>query len=383
MRILIVHNQLWAHYKSKLFSEIHHVLQSEHPGAVLLVAQIALYESSRSQMQAGEQKLYDYPYRVLFEGSLEQVGLWERVRALFSTFREFDPDVLNVTGYSDWAQVLLMLHARSRGIKVIMSSESSAQDHVRSGWKEKLKRRIVSYADAFFCFGKSSAGYLESLGVPPSRIAVQNAAVIDEDTIRQRYAAAKKVNGTAIDAQRRKFIYVGRLAPEKNLLLLVQAFISLGRRNPDHSWELLLVGEGPMRQELEAVVKEANMAGHIRLEGGCPWYEVPGWLATSDVLILPSTSEPWGLVVNEAMVCGMPVIVSRACGCADDLVQEGTNGFLFQPSAQHELETAMEFFITNPDRIATMGMESLKLVAPFSSTKVAARMVECYYEPVH
>lgn len=378
MRVLIVHNQLWAHYKSKLFSEIHRAMRDANPKDELLVAQIALYEASRKTMQSDETIRYDYPYRVLFERSLDQVSFAERRTALFKLFDEYRPDVLNITGYFDWAQVLLMFYARLRGVKVVLSSESSSADHNRIGWKEQLKSVIVGRANAVFCFGKTSAEYMEHLGVPKNAIKVRNAAVIDEQLIRDRYDLAKRAvsEKASTEPVTRKFVYVGRLASEKNLAMLIGAFARVS--HPD--WELLFVGDGPERSKLEKLSADAGIAGNVRFVGGYPWYEVPGWLAQSDVLVLPSHSEPWGLVVNEAMVCGMPVIVSQTCGCVADLVRDGVNGFTFDPGRQTDLEKHLNFFIQRPDQIEKMGQESLKLIAPFAAAPVAAQMAETFRE---
>lgn len=379
MRVLIVHNQLWAHYKSKLFSEIHLAMKRADPTDELLVAQIALYEASRKVMQNDDTIVYDYPYKILFERSLDQVSFGERRKALFRVFNEYRPDVLNITGYFDWAQVLLMFYARAKGVKVVISSESSSADHNRSGWKEAIKKVIVGRANAFFCFGKTSAEYLESLGVAKSAIKVRNAAVIDEQVIRQRYDEVQKELSATAKSVSKKFVYVGRLAPEKNLDTLIQAF-SHAVKQTGADWQLLFVGGGPEKENLEKLVAGSGIAGKVIFAGGFPWYQVPRWLAQSDVLVLPSKSEPWGLVVNEAMVCGMPVIVSDTCGCAGDLVCNGANGFTFDHKQQADLEKHLTWFIQNPDRIAGMGQESLKLIAPFASGPVAAQMAETYHE---
>ena len=380
MRVLIVHNQLWAHYKSKLFSEIHRALREKYPEANLLVAQIALYEASRKGMMKSQQDIaYQYPYQVLFEKSLDEVPFVARLKALLQTYKAFRPTVLNITGYFDWAQVLLMLYARWQGVKVVLSSESSGADHERSGLKETLKSWIVNQAHAYFCFGQSSAQYLQALGVPKAKIAVSHAAVVDEATIYQKYLEAKAPLESGPEVPTRRFIYVGRLAPEKNLVTLLEAFQnSQAVLAPEAAWELLLVGEGPSRPELEGYVQSRAIA-HVRFVGGCAWYEVPAWLAQSSVLVLPSISEPWGLVVNEAMVCGLPVIVSERCGCAPDLVEVGTNGFLFNPHNTDELAQALGYFINNPDRLPAMGAESQRIVAAFSSQRVARQMVACYH----
>jgi glycosyltransferase involved in cell wall biosynthesis len=377
MRVLVVHNQLWAHYKSRLFSEIHLAFKKKYPESEFLVLQIALYEASRSVMQSDDAVTYDYPYKVLFNTSLDQTNWKARRKALFAAFDAFKPTVLNITGYFDPAQVLLMFYARMKGVKVVLSSESSSADNSRSALKEFLKKLIINRANAFFCFGTTSAEYMQSLGARPSEILIRNAAVIDEDVIRTQYDLAESSSHVG---ETRKFIYVGRLAPEKNLPMLITAFANIKKQQSGtESWELLLVGDGPERAKLEKLAVDQGLAHNVVFAGGFPWYKVPAFLAQSDVLILPSKSEPWGLVVNEAMVCGMPVIVSETCGCVADLVKNDLNGFTFDPGQRTELESAMQFFIQNPEKISAMGKASEKLVAPFSSKQVARQMAECYH----
>jgi glycosyltransferase involved in cell wall biosynthesis len=372
MRILLIHNQLWAHYKSKLFSEIHLALQEKYPESEFKVIHIALHESSRREMKDDDTYFpYKYPYQVLFERSLDQVKFFERYIALLRAFHDFRPTVLNVTGYFDWAQIFLMTYARMRGVKVVLSSESSAMDHDRSIFKEVIKRWILSRAHVFFCFGKSTAHYLLKLGVKRPQIRVRHAAVIDEQIIRNNFDEAR----LRIKKNKFSYVYVGRLAPEKNLEMLVRAFLNVTQKTTDANWELLLVGEGPSRSTLQNL---ASNHPNIRFAGGHPWYKVPEWLAQADVLVLPSKSEPWGLVVNEAMVCGMPVIVSNKCGCVNDLVKNGINGFTFSPKSQKDLESHLSFFIRNTNEIQWMGAESGRIIAPYAAREVAIEMINCY-----
>ena len=381
MRVLVIHNQLWAHYKSKLFTEINNSLKEISPESDFSVIHIALHEASRGAMQDQGNFRYDYPYKVLFNTSLDQVKFKERFFALLKAFNEYKPTVLNITGYFDWAQVLLMIYAKRKGVKIVLSSESSSADNNRSKVKEAIKRWILSHADIFFCFGKSSADYLISLGVKPMQIAVKNAAVVDEEMIRNSYDHAKQQveRGKESLLIRKNFVFVGRLAPEKNLERLIKAFAELQNSElAAQSWDLVFVGDGPLRKSLETQASESANPDHIQFAGGHPWFKVPEWLAKSDILVLPSLSEPWGLVVNEAMVCGMPVIVSTKCGCADDLLKNGVNGFSFNPESRDELKNALLFFINHPDKIDIMGAQSESLVRPFQSKNVAREMVKSY-----
>jgi glycosyltransferase involved in cell wall biosynthesis len=373
MRVLIVHNQLWAHYKSKLFEEVHRNLSERYPQAVFRVIQIGLYESSRLSMQSDDTGIYNYPYQLLFRESLDRISFPARLKALFSAYREFRPDVLNITGYYDWAQIFLMCIAKAGGVKVVLSSESSAADHRRSPLREAVKRWIVSRADAFFCFGTTSAEYLKHLGAPEKKIAVRNAAVIDDRRIREEFLRAGGIARKHSPA----FIFVGRLAEEKNLELLLEAYRKARSQSPV-PWDLILVGDGPMKKEITGYIEKEKLDG-VTIAGGVAWVEVPEWLSIADVLILPSYSEPWGLVVNEALVCGLPVIVSEKCGCAGDLVEAGKNGYLFDPYKADELAAHMVSFMEMPpDQLRAYGAHGQAIVSKFAADKVAAEMVNTY-----
>jgi glycosyltransferase involved in cell wall biosynthesis len=382
MRILIVHNQLWAHYKSVLFEEIEEVLQSTYPGSELLVAHIALHEQSRSKMAASESPItYHYPYKVLFQQSLDSVGFSQRLGALFRLFSSYNPDVLNITGYYDYAQVLLMLYAKLRGVKTVISSESSPLDRQRNSLKETLKKQLLRKADAFFCFGSTTVAYLRTLGIPDTKIAVRKAAVVDNIRIVQAHRQALQSRSKA--SSLRQFVYVGRLAPEKNLEMLLQAYKEITSGPvPTTRWGLMLVGDGPERANLEKYVGEHQL-DQVTFTGGIAWHEVPQWLALADVLVLPSLSEPWGLVVNEAMLCQMPVIVSEQCGCVDDLVQEGNNGLRIDPLHKESLVQAMRLYMDHPDLIPKHGARSLEIITPLSPKKVAAEMASTFYTLAH
>jgi len=97
-------------------------------------------------------------------------------------------------------------------------------------------------------------------------------------------------------------------------------------------------------------------------------------LSVSSVLVLPSKSEAWGLVVNEAMICGLPVIVSDHCGSAKDLVKE--NGIIFKSENLESLQNAMEFMILNTEKLQIMGENSKRIIKDFCVDKVSKRIVE-------
>ncbi|MEZ4900797.1 MAG: glycosyltransferase family 4 protein [Spirosomataceae bacterium] len=371
MRVLIVHNQLWAHYKSKLFSELHRL--SPQYDLQIHVIQIALSEKSRANMGNAEAFRYDYDYEVLFKTSLDQVKLWPRTKALLKKMRAYRPDVLNLTGYYDPAQWILLFYAKLLGVKVIISNESNVRDHVRRGVKEQFKSFLLRQAEGFFCFGASSAAYLYQLGISPSNILTQKAAIVDNTVLlnhHQKAIATREAIKKRKNWSRYNFIFVGRFIPPKNLPLLLEAFTAISQETPD--WGLVLLGEGEEKTALQQLAKNVPA---IHFESGVPWYEVANYLALADVLVLPSLSEPWGLVVNEAMICGLPVLVSATAGCVDDLVKTGQNGFTFNPNQKDDLVAKMRYFIQNANHLVQMGGASRQIIAPFEPEKVAHEML--------
>ncbi len=116
---------------------------------------------------------------------------------------------------------------------------------------------------------------------------------------------------------------------------------------------------------------------------GQPWYDVPKILALADVFILPSYSEPWGLVVNEAMASGLPVIVSNKCGSAFDAVLEDVNGYTFNPYDVAELTSVLKKFVDNPEKNAPFGQKSKEIIKRFSPEQVAQEMYDGFKKVVY
>ncbi|MEZ0539179.1 glycosyltransferase family 4 protein [Fibrella arboris] len=377
MRLLIIHNTLWAHYKSLVFRKLYEQMSAVDS---LLVIQMALTEGHRNGLGVPSASAVGYPFVLLHNGPLEEVSLPARIRGLLKHSIAFKPDAVLLTGYYDPAQLLLAMLLKIRGCRVILQNESTAADNQRTGWREHLKRAFVRTCDGFFCFGTRAADYMIQLGASPSRILIKNNAVVDNALLRQVYESAlpaRLADQAAHQLAPKNLIYVGRLIGIKNLAVLVDAFAEACRRTSVTDWGLILLGEGNQKSSLQAQVTLLSMADKIRFLPGCNWQDVPRFLALADVLVLPSQSEPWGLVVNEAMACGMPVLVSDHCGCVDDLIQDGQNGYRFDPSQTSQLTDRIGQLISAPDaRLQEMGHESARIIEAFNPDTVGKMMYD-------
>jgi glycosyltransferase involved in cell wall biosynthesis len=373
LKVLIIHNQLWSHYKAKLFSELYRLKPDDMQ---LKVFQIGLYEKSRANLGEMDSSVHQYDYDLLFERSLEDIGLVERSLGLLAKTIDYQPNIVNLTGYYDPATWLVWLYCRVRGINIVMSNESTTQDQTRIGWKEWVKYQLISACDAFFCFGTKAAEYMLALGAKPDSLWVKNAAIIDNEQIKETYRQSlpnTQNTKVLLNLPAKNFIFVGRLVTVKNLPLLLKAFKQVV--TPD--WGLILLGNGEEKSKLQQQLEENNIPNVTFIEGQT-WHQVPAYLALADVLVLPSYSETWGLVVNEAMVCGLPVIVSDQCGCAVDLVENKGTGIVFQSDNLASLVEAMKAFIDKKVDATQMGKTSQQVVEHFSPNAAATEMIAVF-----
>ena len=375
MRLLIVHNTLWAHYKSLLFSQLSSQIV---PPDSMLVLQIALTEGNRQGLGVPDPATVGYPFQLLHPGTLDSLSTPQRIWRVVRAGWAYRPDVVLLTGYYDPAQLLLGLLLKLRGCRVVLQSESTALDNPRTGWRERLKKAFVSGCDGFFCFGTRAAEYLIQLGADPARIRVRNNAVVDNNGLKRTFDQAwpnRQTRQLALGLPPKNLIYVGRLAEEKNLALLLNSFAQARHEAISADWGLIFLGEGPQKAALQADVIRLNLTAWVHFLPGCDWTEVPTYLALADALVLPSLSEPWGLVVNEAMACGLPVLVSDRCGCAVDLVAEGQSGYTFPPNDPAALTHQLIQLMTLPaEALQQMGEVAQRLITHWAPEPVSRAM---------
>ena len=374
MRVLIVHNQLWAHYKAIIFNELQKII-AQNSDDKLLVVQIASVEKSRVNLGNSDLSIHQYPYILLHEGTLEDVGLGKRISGVIKVIQDFKPTVVNLTGYYDLASWVILFYCKIKGIKTILSNESTAGDHSRNNLKEFVKSLIIKQFDGFFNFGTLSKDYLLSLGGKPEQMLV-NRNCVDNSTIRNIYD--KNVINRISEQKRlslsaKNFIFVGRLIDYKNLFHFLEAF-GKAQNLSNQDWGVIILGDGELKDDLRRFIHEKNIK-KVSFQQGVSWQQVPKYLVLSDVLVLPSYSEPWGLVVNEAMACGLPVLISEKCGCAIDLVQHGENGFTFPPKNLEELTNLLlKFMDMNKIDLTKMGKISEQIIQDYSPENVGREM---------
>lgn len=309
----------------------------------------------------------DLPVTTLLpEGNWRDASQRKLSVKVWRKLRELNPSLLLLPGYYNLPSLASALWAKLHGRRTVLMCESTRSDHKRVWCKEALKRALVRLLfDEAIAGGDRQVRYLCELGFPINRIA-RAYDVVDNDFYftearRARAAGPTVKSGLPEDY----FLFAGRLAPEKNVRGLLRSFAEY--RATGGSWSLVLAGDGPSGNELRNQARQAGIAEHVQFVGLKDSHEMTTLYAFARCLVLPSVCEPWGLVVNEAMASGLPVIVSSHCGCADELIEHGANGFIFDPAREAELTARLhQMSAFNETKLTQMGEHSKQIVARYS-----------------
>ena len=299
-------------------------------------------------------------------------------RSFSSALEQTKPDVVAVNGWNNFGSVIAANCCLRRGIPMVVMSESSRQDESRTSWKEAIMRRIAGLYSAALVGGQRHVEYLTELGMPRERI-FPGYDVVDNHYFRQK---AEEVRSQRSEITQKYtlpenyFLASARFIEKKNLTRLIRAYAEYrdrlqgtGVTDPGYKrgapWDLVVLGDGPLRETLHSQLSTLNMNEHVHLPGFKQYDELPVYYALANAFVHASTSEQWGLVVNEAIASGLPVIVSNRCGCAPELVNG--NGFTFGPTNDDELVTRLLEMASFPDEERKqLGDNSYRIAANFA-----------------
>jgi len=331
-------------------------------------------------------------------------------RAVFSAFRAFlrreAITVAFLPSYWPAASAALLMAARSCGVRVVMMNESHAGTELARGVKRSVKKCLVRLFHAGLVGGQPQIRHFRALGLPRSRLFAGYDAVDNDYFARKSGEVRAEATSVrkAYSLPDRYILSLGRMVRKKNLSVLLEAYAKLAenweritQREPGSDAAgampgLVFVGSGEeeelLRQraaELQlaifdrmnapAVFSEATSTPGVYFYGFRQIEETPVFYALADVFVLPSEKEEWGLVVNEAMASGLPVVVSRNAGCAEDLVEESVNGFTFDPASSGDLAAKLTEFLRQRENIATMGLCSREIVGRFGCDTFARQAI--------
>jgi glycosyltransferase involved in cell wall biosynthesis len=279
-------------------------------------------------------------------------------------------DAFIVHGWATLSFWQAIIACRRSGTRLLVRGDSqllSPRRRLVRAIKWPFYRLFIPRFDAYLVVGKRARDYYAHYGAEPERMFFSPHSV-DNDFFQARTDALRAERGRlraawGIPGAATVFLFAGKLTDGKRPSDFVRAVGQAAHTRPG-TW-VLVVGDGQLRSSLEAQVRDADWP--VRFAGFLNQTEMPRAYAASDALVLPSTSsETWGLVVNEAMASGLPAIVSDQVGCGPDLVLPGETGEVFACGATAELASILARLAGAPSLLSKLGVKAQRLVQRYS-----------------
>lgn len=281
---------------------------------------------------------------------------------------QFSPQVIFTSSFGVWTILALLFKPLTRW-KVVIAYEGSSPsvDYRNSPLRLLLRRIMVAMSDA--CISNSQAGreyLIKYLNANPNTTFARPYEVPDINCWSKSLSAEVPL----LDSYTKPiFIFVGKITLRKGLDVLLKA-CALLRKKQIHNYTVLIIGEGEQQAKLESFCQEQEISDRVKWLGKVDYEQLGSYFQQTNVFVLPTLEDTWGMVVLEAMLCGKPILCSTAAG-ASELVIPGKNGNVFQPNNIESLADYMSAFIDNSNLSKAMGEKSKKEIARHTPEKAA------------
>jgi len=372
MMRLVLLTELIAPYRIPVFNAL-----AAHPEINLHVIFLAETDPGLRQWPVYKSEI-QFSYEVL-PSWRTRVGKYNVLlnKGVNAALKRARPDALVCGGYNYAASWKALRWSKRSGVPLLLWMESTAHD-LRScnSLLESVKARFVRECDGIIVPGRSSYDYALSFGISSNRIFTAPNAV-DVNLFRRKTEFARQNRAELsrrLGLPAQYFLFVGRLVREKGVFDLFDAYASL----PPNSCcqvGLVFVGEGAAKPELSR--RAASIPGaSVQFPGFIQRDDLPAYYALADTFVFPTHTDPWGLVVNEAMSSGLPVICSSSAGCCADLVRDGRNGRVVAPRDVSQLHGALVESISNQGINVLRGECSRDVISQFTPESCARGLAE-------
>lgn len=370
-RRLAIITEIIAPYRVPVFNKL-----AKDPNIDLHVIFLAETDTTRYQWRVDREAI-NFSYEIL-PSWRKRIGGWDFLFnwSLDETLSRLRPDTILCGGYNYVASWRALHWAKQSHVPFWLWVESTSSDR-RSGSPlvESLKLRFMRQCDGFVVPGISARDYIKTYRGSAAVSLAPNAVdtnFFSAHSARIRKEAPELRRQLGLPAK--YFLFVGRFVSAKGILDVLEAYSLLPGSVSDEVG-LVLIGDGAARTRLERRAAKISH-GAVQILGFAQQKELATYYGLAEIFVFPTHTDPWGLVVNEAMSCGLPVICSSAAGCAADLVRDGVNGRIVTPSDIGQLTSAMEELASDRETASRFGQQSQQIISHYSPAACAAGIAE-------
>ncbi len=299
-----------------------------------------------------------------------------RIQNPLKHLRDFSPDTVLITGWHQYSLVQFTLACNRLKIPCLIRGDSNNLKS-RSWIKSQLHRKLLSRFQRYLYVGQANRGFYLDNGALNEQLYF-TPHFVDNDWFRQYLPDKPRLRREwrslmGIGDQDFVVTFVGKLQAKKNVVELISSFTALTEKIPNCC--LVIVGDGELSSELQSFAQQTN--SKITFTGFVNQTGLPSIYLSSDCLVLTSDfGETWGLVVNEAMNCGLPVVVSDRVGCGLDLIIEGKTGFSYPYGNQYKLTEKLEILGHNPNLREEMGAQAGNKIKNYSFQRATQGLMQ-------
>ena len=286
---------------------------------------------------------------------------------LVKTIKEKKLDVLWIHGWQNSTNLFIIFFSRILDIHILIRGDSNVLNKdslLKRELKKLLLKPFFKLVSGFIAIGRQNIIFYKSHHIPDNKIFFIPMSIDINYFLTKAKELIPKKNELktllGFTNETKIVLYCGRIVKEKNPVGLINAYKEISKNTNS---ALIFVGNGPLRNELEADYRNLNVqfVGYKNPEEHCSYYVI------ADIFVLPSTHEPWGRVINEALCFSLPIIVSDRVGAGVDLVKQGINGYIYNLKDTKELTNYLSDLLSNENKRVQMGNQSLKIINDWSA----------------
>jgi glycosyltransferase involved in cell wall biosynthesis len=287
---------------------------------------------------------------------------------------ELDPDAVAICGYTLAESQAAIAWGRHLGRAVVLMSNSTLDDRPQRWCRMYIKKGLIHLCDSALVGGTQQKEYLMHMGMK-SNYVFMGYGVVDTDFFFQTSSQLidnPKSSHASLQFKPGYILSVSRFVPEKNLFLAMESYAKYRVLVGEGAWKWILCGDGPLKGDIIKTRRKFSLDNHFILPGYISTVDLPEYYVYARVFWLPSVSETWGLVVNEAMACGLPVLVSNRAGCSHDLIVPGVNGWTFDPTSVNEMAQMLcQMHNTTEEQQKAMRQQSRTIISNWGPKRFA------------